>query len=159
MILISERYEYPLDSGRDLIAIKCRSISKMATNRLLHQSANARRKGRLGHGRQMLAQERHMSKFSIRLTPATYAAALVVVPAVTLAKATTSSSKHIQHEKLGSWLQRSPQSVGQAWPVTRASSQARPAQATPEASTVGCGLLHSMSILTEKFRALMVARP
>ena len=75
MILISERYEYPLDSGRDLIAIKCRSISKMATNRLLHQSADTSRKGRLGHGRQMLAQERHMSKFAIQLlTPATHVA-------------------------------------------------------------------------------------
>jgi len=51
-----------------------------------------------------------MSKFAIRLlTPASYAAALVVVPAVTPAKATTSTSKHIKHKKtLGSWLQRSP---------------------------------------------------
>ena len=95
MILISERNEYPFDSSGDLIAIKCRPISEMAMNRLLHHSADTSRKGRLGHGRQMLAQERHMSKFSIRLTPATYAAALVVVPAVTPAKATTSSSKHI----------------------------------------------------------------
>ena len=66
MILISERNEYPFDFQRDLIAIKCRPISEMATNRLLHQSANARRKGRLGHGRQMLAQERHMRKFAFR---------------------------------------------------------------------------------------------
>jgi two-component sensor histidine kinase len=50
----------------------------------------------------MLAQERHMSKFAIRLlTPATYVAALVVVPAVTPAKATTSSSKHIKHKNIG----------------------------------------------------------
>jgi hypothetical protein len=71
----------------------------MATNRLLHHSADISRKGRLGHERQMLAQERHMSKFAIwLLTPASYAAALVVVPAVTPAKTTTSSSKHIKHE-------------------------------------------------------------
>ncbi len=90
-----------------------------------------------------------MSKFAIRLlTPASYAAA----------KTTTSSSKHIKHKK--HWLQRSPVCRSgvaryQAFPVR----QARPAQATPEALTVGCGFLHSMSILTEKFRALMVARP
>jgi hypothetical protein len=42
----------------------------------------------------MLVQERHMSKFAIRLlTPASYAAALVVVPAVIPAKATTSIGK------------------------------------------------------------------
>jgi hypothetical protein len=36
-----------------------------------------------------------MSKFAIRLlTPASYAAALAVVPAVTPAEATTSSSRH-----------------------------------------------------------------
>jgi len=95
MILLSERKEYPFDSGRDLIAIKCRPISEMATNRLLHHSADISRKGRLGHRRQMLVQERHMSKFAIRLlTPASYATALVVVPAVIPAKATTCISRH-----------------------------------------------------------------
>jgi hypothetical protein len=78
-----------------------------------------------------------MSKFAIRLlTPASYAAALVVVPAV------------------------NPRPVGRAWPVTRSSSQAGAAcPAKSEASTVGCGLLQSMTILTEKFRALMAAKP
>jgi hypothetical protein len=66
-----------------------------------------------------------MSKFAIRLlTPATYAAALVVVPAVTRAKATTSSSKHIKHKKDWGPGFSDPRSVGQAWPVTRPSSQA-----------------------------------
>jgi hypothetical protein len=65
-----------------------------------------------------------MSKFAIRLlTPATYAAALVVVPAVTPAKATTSSSKHIKHKKHWGPGFSSPRSVGQAWPVTRPSGQ------------------------------------
>ena len=37
-------------------------------------------------------------------------------------------------------------------------SQARSARATAEVSTVGCGLLPSMKILTEKFRALTAVK-
>jgi hypothetical protein len=107
MIFISERKEYPFGSGRDLIAIKCRPISGMATNRLLHHSADISRNGRLGHRRQMLAQERNMSKFATRLlTPATYAAALVVVPAVIPAKATTSISRHTNEKFLALMVAR-----------------------------------------------------
>jgi hypothetical protein len=49
-------------AGLPLLAVSMRPITS--------------RKARLGHGRQMLAQERRMSKFAIRLmTTATYAAA------------------------------------------------------------------------------------
>ena len=97
----------------------------------------------------MLAQESYMIKFAIRLlTPASYAAALVVVPAVTPAKVTTSSSKHLKHKK--HW--------GLASAIPGLSSGVARYQ-TLRSMTVGCGLLHSMSILTKKFRALMVARP
>jgi hypothetical protein len=66
-----------------------------------------------------------MSKFEIRLlTPARYAAALVVDPAVAPAKATTNSSKHIKHKKHWGPGFSDPRSVGQAWPGTRPSSQA-----------------------------------
>jgi hypothetical protein len=66
-----------------------------------------------------------MSRFAIRLlTLATYAAALVVVPAVTAAKATTSSSKLLKHKKHRGPGFSDTRSVGQAWQVTWPSSQA-----------------------------------
>jgi hypothetical protein len=50
--------------------------------------------------------------------------------------------------------------VGQAWPGTSLPvRQARPAQASPGASSVGRGLLPLMTIQTENIRALMAARP
>ena len=59
-----------------------------------------------------------MSKFAIRLlTPATYAAG-----AGGSSRGHTGQGHDEQQQTLGSWLQRSP--VGQAWPVTRPSSQA-----------------------------------
>ena len=70
-----------------------------------------------------------MSKFAIRLlTLAIYATALVVVPMVTPAGAETSSSKHINIKKHKKKIQKGPGfsdpwSAGQAWPVTRPSSQ------------------------------------
>jgi hypothetical protein len=66
-----------------------------------------------------------MSKFAIGLlTLAAYGTALVVVPMVTPAKAETSSSRHIRkHKKQRSPGFRDPWSAGQAWPVTRPSSQ------------------------------------
>jgi hypothetical protein len=61
-----------------------------------------------------------MSKFAIRLlTLAIYATALAVVPTVTPAKAETSSSK--KHKKRHGFSV--PRSAGQAWPVSRPSSQ------------------------------------
>ena len=68
-----------------------------------------------------------MSKYAIRLlTRAICATALVAVPMVTPAKAETSSSKHIKKHKKK--IQKShgnePRSAGQAWPVSRPSSQA-----------------------------------
>ena len=68
-----------------------------------------------------------MSKFAIRLlTLAMYGTALVVVPMDTPAKAETSSSKHIKKHKKK--IQKSHgnelRSAGQAWPVSRPSSQA-----------------------------------
>ena len=88
-----------------------------------------------------------MGKFAIRLlTPASYAAALVVVPAVTPAKAMTSGGKHTKHKKHWGPGFSDPRSADQVWPVTRPSRQAGAAcQATPEASTVGRGLLQSMT--------------
>jgi hypothetical protein len=71
-----------------------------------------------------------MSKFAIGLlTLAMYAAALTVVPMVTPAKAATNSSKHVKKHKRK--IQNSPGfsdpwSAGQARPVTRPSSPARP---------------------------------
>jgi hypothetical protein len=69
-----------------------------------------------------------MSKFAIRLlTLAIYATALVVVPMATPAKAETSSSssRHIKkHKKQKSPGFSDPWFAGQAWPVTRSSSQA-----------------------------------
>ncbi len=69
-----------------------------------------------------------MSKFAIRLlTLAIYAAALAAVPAVTPAKAGTSSSRHIKkHKKQSSPRFSDPWSAGRAWPVTRPSSPAGP---------------------------------
>jgi len=66
-----------------------------------------------------------MSKFAIRLlTLAMYGTALVVVPMDTPAKAETSSSKHIKtHKKQKRLGFRDPWPAGQAWPVTRPSSQ------------------------------------
>ena len=69
-----------------------------------------------------------MGKFAIRLlTPASYAAALVVVPAVTPAKATTSSSKHLKHKKHWGLASAIP---GLSSGVTKA--LARPAQQRPK---------------------------
>jgi hypothetical protein len=66
-----------------------------------------------------------MSKFAIRLlTLAIYGTALLVVPMVTPAKAETSSSRHIKkHKRQKSPGFGDPRSAGQAWPVTRPSSQ------------------------------------
>ena len=71
-------------------------------------------------------QEGRMSKFAIRLLPlAIYGTALVVVPMVTPATAETSGGKHIKkHKKQRSPGFSDPWSAGQAWPVTRPSSQA-----------------------------------
>ena len=66
-----------------------------------------------------------MSKFAIRLlTLAISATALVLVPTVAPAKAETGSGRHIKKHK----RQESPgfsahRSAGQAWPVSRPSSQ------------------------------------
>jgi hypothetical protein len=69
--------------------------------------------------------ERRKSRIAIQLLMlATYATALVMVPAVTPAKATTSSSKHIKHKKHRGHGFSDPRFVGQAWPVPRPSSQA-----------------------------------
>jgi hypothetical protein len=60
--------------------------------------------------------ERRKSRIAIQLLMlATYATALVV-PAVTPAKATTSSSKHIKHKKHRSPGFSDPRFIGQAWP-------------------------------------------
>jgi hypothetical protein len=71
-------------------------------------------------------QERGMSRFAIRLLIHTICAtALVVVPMVTSAEAETSSSRHMKkHQKQRSHGFNNPWSAGQAWPVTRPSSQA-----------------------------------
>jgi hypothetical protein len=75
-------------------------------------------------------QERRKSKIAIQLLMlATYATALVVVPAVTPAKAATSSSKHIkkhQRKIQNSFGFSDTWSAGQAWPGTGLSSQAGP---------------------------------
>jgi hypothetical protein len=67
-----------------------------------------------------------MSQFAIRLlTFAICVTALVVAPMVIPAKAETSSSRHIKkHKKQRSPGFNNPWSAGQAWPVTRPSSQA-----------------------------------
>jgi hypothetical protein len=67
-----------------------------------------------------------MSQFAIRLlTLATCATALVMVPMVTPAKAETSSNRHIKKHKIQKrYGFNDPWSAGQAWPVTRPSSQA-----------------------------------
>lgn len=74
-----------------------------------------------------ILRERCMSKFAIRLlTLAMYATAPVVVPMVTPANAETSSSRHLKkHQKKIQKRHRfsDPWSAGQAWPVTRPSSQ------------------------------------
>jgi hypothetical protein len=89
-----------------------------------------------------------MSKFAIRLlTLAMYATSLPVIPMVTPAKAETSSSKQIKKHKKN--IQRSP-GTRDPW----SAGQARSVQATPEASSVGRGLLHSMTILIEKIQGL-----
>jgi hypothetical protein len=69
-----------------------------------------------------------MSKFAIRLlTLALCTTALVVVPMAPPAKAETGSSRHIKkHKTHKSPGFRDPWSAGQAWPVTRPSSQAGP---------------------------------
>lgn len=68
-----------------------------------------------------------MSKFAVRLlTLATCATALVMVPIVTPAKAEPSSSKkhnYKRHVQRGTGFS-DHWSAGQAWPVTRPSSQA-----------------------------------
>jgi hypothetical protein len=67
-----------------------------------------------------------MSQFAIRLlTLAICVTALVAAPMVIPAKAETSSSRHIKkHKKQRSPGFNNPWSAGQAWPVTRPSSQA-----------------------------------
>jgi hypothetical protein len=81
---------------------------------------------------------------------------------VTPAKAATINSKHIKKHKKK--IQKSPGfgdpwSAVQAWPVTRPSSrQAGSARATPEASSVGRGLLQCMMILIEKSQALRAVK-
>jgi len=67
-----------------------------------------------------------MSQFAIRLlTLVICATALAVVPIVAPVKAETSSSRHIKkHKKQRSPGFNNPWSAGQAWPVTRPSSQA-----------------------------------
>jgi hypothetical protein len=67
-----------------------------------------------------------MSQFAIRLsTLVICATALVVVPIDAPVKAETSSSRHIKkHKKQRSPGFNNPWSAGQAWPVTRPSSQA-----------------------------------
>jgi hypothetical protein len=65
-----------------------------------------------------------MSKFAIRLlTLGISAAALMVVPMVTSAKAATSSTHLKKHKQKGHGF-RGSWSAGQAWPVTRPASQA-----------------------------------
>jgi hypothetical protein len=44
VIPISKRNEYPVYFSGILITIKCRPISEMATNRLLHHNADTSRK-------------------------------------------------------------------------------------------------------------------
>ena len=67
-----------------------------------------------------------MSRIAIRLlTLATYVLALVVVPAVTPAKATISSSRHLEkHKKQRGPGFSDPRFAGQAWPASRPSRQA-----------------------------------
>jgi hypothetical protein len=68
-----------------------------------------------------------MSKFAIATTLAIYATALAAVSMVTPAKAATINSKHIKKHKRtveSSFGFSDPRSTGQAWPVTRPSSQA-----------------------------------
>jgi hypothetical protein len=70
-----------------------------------------------------------MSKFAISLLTLAICATVAVVPMVTAATAETSSSKHIKKHKkiiLRSHGFSDPWSAGQAWPVTRPSSQAGP---------------------------------
>ena len=77
-----------------------------------------------------------MSKFAIRLlTPATYAAALVIVPAVTPAKVTTNSSKPKKHWD-PDFGDPGPSVGGGSVPGLRV-RQRRPAQASTGASGVG----------------------
>ena len=66
-----------------------------------------------------------MSKFAIRLfTLAISATALVLVPAVALAKAETSSSRHIKkHKKQESHGFSADRSAGQPWPASGSSGQ------------------------------------
>lgn len=65
-----------------------------------------------------------MSKFAIRLLAlAISATALVLVPAVTPAKAETGSRHFKKHKKQRSHGFSVPRSAGQAWPVSRPSSQ------------------------------------
>jgi len=66
-----------------------------------------------------------MSKFAIRLLAlAISATALVLVPAVTPAKAATGSSRHVKkHKKQMSHGFSVPRSAGQPWLVSRPSSQ------------------------------------
>jgi hypothetical protein len=101
-----------------------------------------------------------MSKIAIRLLILSiYATTLMVGPVVTLAQAETSSSKHSKKHR--ETIQRSPGIrdslyAGQAWRgVLPALSfrQARSAQASPEASIAGYGLLQSMRILIENAAA------
>jgi hypothetical protein len=99
-----------------------------------------------------------MSKFAIRLlTPATYAAALVIVPAVTPAKVTTNSSKPKKHWD-PDFGDPSPSVGGGSVPGLRV-RQRRPAQASTGASGVGRRLLPLMTIPTENTRALTAAGP
>lgn len=67
-----------------------------------------------------------MGKFTIRLLTLTiYATALVMIPIVAPAKASTSSSKHLKHKKKIQMSHgvREPWSAGQAGPAGRPSSQ------------------------------------
>jgi len=69
--------------------------------------------------------ERRKSRIAIQLLMlGIYAMALAVVPAVTPAKATTSSSKHIKHKKHRGPGFSDPRFVGQARPVPGPSSPA-----------------------------------
>jgi hypothetical protein len=80
----------------------------------------------LQEGRMSKIEEGRMSKIAIRLlTLVVYATVPVVIPMVIPAKAETSSSNHLKKHK----KQKSPgigdlRSAGQAWPLTRPSSQA-----------------------------------
>jgi len=101
-----------------------------------------------------------MSRIAIQLlTLATCVTALVVVPALTPAKAAMSNSRHLKkHKNPKISAFGDPWSAGQACvlaglPVGQAAS----ARASPEASSAALGLLQFMMILTEKFQALMAA--